>query len=580
MACLKPYWKSVAGAYAAMLAANAVAVWMPAVIREVVDVGIRGGVQARITIGCATLLGLAVAHGFFTFLTGVWTEIASQAVAFDLRNRFHEKLQALSFSFHDEAETGQLLARSISDVDRVRFLTGRAVLHLVQMVTLVSAVSVAMLMLNLHLGLAALSIVPFVVVGAFLLGSRLRPISMRVRASEADLTSCVEQNLRGARVIKAHGREEHEITRFTQQNRSLLGLQWKEARIRAIHLPLMQALASAGSLIVIMYGGHLFIAGQLTLGELVAFMAYVTQLVIPARRFGWVVASIAQASASAERIFEILDMESEIAENPAAQPLQEVRGGVRFDAVTFSYSRTGKVLDDVSFEVRPGERVALIGGTGSGKSSIISLIPRFYDPTGGTISIDGTDIRTVTLKSLRDHIGIVFQDTVLFAATIRENIAFGQPDASLEEVENAARVAHAHEFIMALPQGYDSRVGEQGTSLSGGQRQRLAIARAILKDPEILVLDDATSSVDTETERQIQDALDVLMRNRTAIIIAQRLSTIHDADRVLVLDRGRLVATGVRTGEETAHDQLMRSCGLYVDIVNTQLRPAHRQGAS
>jgi len=572
MACLGPYWKLVAGAYASVLASNAVAVWMPVVIREIVDSGIRVQDTERIYAGCATLLALAVAAGLFTYLTGVWTETASQNVAFDLRNQFNEKLHALSFSFHDEAETGQLLARSVSDVDRLRFLTGRAFLHLVQMVTLVAGVSVAMILLNARLGLMTLTIVPVVVVGAFILGTRLRPLSMLVRDKEAELTSCLEQNLRGARIVKAYGREDAEIGRFVGRNTELLDLQWREARMRAIHVPLMQSMASAGTLVVLVYGGSLAIRGELTLGELVAFMAYVAQLIAPGRRFGWIVASVAQASVSAERIFEILDTEVEIVDRPDARPLSNVRGGIRFDHVTFAYSRREKALDDVSFDIRPGERVALLGGTGSGKSSIISLIPRFYDPTSGTVAIDGTDIRDATVKSLRDHIGIVFQDTILFASTVRENIAFGRPDASPEDVEAAARAAHAHDFIMALPHGYDSRVGEQGASLSGGQRQRLAIARAILKDPEILVLDDATSSVDTETELKIQDALNALMRNRTAIIIAQRLSTIREADRVIVMDHGRIVATGMRSGRETPHDHLMRTCGLYVDIVNTQLR--------
>jgi ATP-binding cassette subfamily B protein len=555
-----------------MLVSNAVAVWMPIVIRRVIDSGIRVGAADEISTGCMMLLGLALVHGLCTYLTGIWTETASQNVAFDLRNRFHEKLQALSFSFHDEAETGQLLTRSVSDVDRLRFLTGRAFLHLVQMVTLVSGISVAMLMLNVRLGLLTISLVPVVVVGAFFLGSRLRPLSMRVRDSEADLTSCLEQNLRGSRIVKAYGREDREMGRFGARNAGLLDLQWREAKLRAFYLPMMEMLTGVGTLIVLVVGGRMVIRGGLSVGELVAFMAYVAQLVNPGRRFGWIVASIAQASASAERIFEILDMRSEITDAPDAAPLHEVRGAVCFDHVTFAYSRTAPVLDDVSFEIPAGERVALLGGTGSGKSSIISLIPRFYDPTSGSVSVDGIDIRTLTVKSLRDHIGVVFQDTILFASTVRENIAFGRPEASQEEIEEAARIAHAHEFITALPRGYDSRVGEQGMSLSGGQKQRLAIARAILKNPEILVLDDATSSVDTETEMKIQTALDALMRNRTAIIIAQRLSTIREADRVLVLDRGRIVATGVRSDNETPHDQLMRSCGLYVDIVNTQLR--------
>lgn len=574
MGFLRPYWLYMVGAYAAVFAANGISIWMPLVIRGIIDDGVRPGAVPRIVSGCLLLVIIAVVHGVCTFVTGVWTETASQNVAFDLRNRFHEKLQSMSFSFHDEAETGQLLARSVSDVDRIRFLTGRAFLNLTQMLTLVLGISVAMIAVNVHLALITLTVAPLIILSALILGSVLRPLSVHIRDEEANLTSLLEQNLRGSRIVKAFGREAAEIGRFENRNRELLALQLREARIRSTHLPLMELLASTGTLLVLLFGGRMVMGGSLTLGELVAFMAYIALLINPGRRFGWVVAAISQASASAERIFEILDLPSSVEDLPGARPLVEVRGWITFEGVSFGYGRGSRVLDTIDIDIAAGEKIAILGSTGSGKSSFVNLIPRFYDPVDGVVKIDGTDIREFTVRSLRDHIGVVLQDTVLFASTIRENIAFGRPDATFQDIENAARAAHIHDFIASLPDGYDTKVGEKGVSLSGGQKQRLAIARAILKDPEILILDDATSSVDTHTEEHIREALRQLMRDRTAVIIAQRLSTIREADRVIVLDQGRIVAEGRRTEDETPHEQLLRVSPLYAEIHAHQLRPA------
>lgn len=572
LACLKPYWPLIAGAYGLIVVINGMNVWMPVIIRNIVDTGIRARAIEPITTGVALLLGAALAKGLSTYLSGVWTESASQSVAFDIRNRFHRKLQSLSFSFHDESEAGQLLARSVQDVDRIRFLTGRAFLHLIQMSTLILGISIAMFLMDYRLALLTFTIMPFLVFGAIRFGTRFRPLSMRIRSREADLTARLEQNLRGARIVKAFSREQQEMAEFNEYNTRLLDVQRDEARMRAGFLPFMRLLAGVGTLIVLVFGGRMVVRGNLTIGELVAFTTYLTQLLIPIRRFGWILSAIAQASASAERIFEILDLKSDITDAPDAKELVHVEGAIRFDNVSFAYARSNKVLDSISFEVKPGEKMALLGGTGSGKSSITNLIPRFYDPTAGAVYIDETDIRRFTVRSLRNHIGIVLQDTILFASTIRENIAFGRPEASQDEIIAAAKAAHIHEFIEELPAGYATDIGEKGVTLSGGQKQRLSIARAILKNPEILILDDATSSVDTDTERQIQEALEGLMIGRTSIIIAQRLSTIREADRVLILENGRIAAEGVRTETETPHDQLLRTSGLYAEIFRRQLR--------
>ena len=573
MSMLKKYWPFVAGAYIVVLLSNGVSVWVPRLFQHIVDDGIRTGVIRIIISGSLGVLALALVRGLFSFLSGRWTERASQNVAYDLRNRFHRKLQQLSFSFHDESEAGQLLARSVSDVDRIRFLTGRAVLHLVQMTTLIIGIGIAMFVMNARLALPTLAIVPFLALGAFRFSSLFRPLSMLIRNREAILTTSLEQNLRGARIVKAFGREKSQINEFGDKNDSLLHAQKREAKLRSTFIPLMQFLASLGSLIVIIYGGSLVIREHISIGELVAFTTYVTQLLIPVRRIGFVLASIAQASASAERIFGILDLNPEILDAPDAVALDGIEGNVEFDHVSFAYSRSGKILDDITLTIKAGERIAVIGATGSGKSSIINLIPRFYEATEGAVRIDGVDVRTVQLQSLRSHIGIVLQDTVLFAGTIRENISFGKPGATKDEIEAAARVAGVHEFVTTFEHGYDTDVGEKGVTLSGGQKQRVSIARALLKNPEILILDDATSSVDTDTEQQIQAAMDKLMVGRTSIVIAQRLSTIQKSDTVVLLHQGRIESIARATPDRSPHQQLLQTSGLYAEIVKNQLKP-------
>jgi len=573
LAYLRPYWRYTVFGYLLLLINNGITLVMPQIIRRMVDQGIRGGQITVIRWGALGLFGLVSIRGLFTFFSGRWTEIASQNVAYDLRNEIHGKLQSLSFSYHDRAETGQLLARAVGDVDRVRFLAGRALIRLIDTVVLIVGVSVSMLTMNVRLALAILVLVPFLTYGALNFGRRYRPLFRAIRHTMDTLTNRLEQNLRGARIVSAFAQEKNEIGRFDRDNEQVLAYNMLGARLRATNLPLLQLIASAGTILILLYGGQLVISGRLTLGELVAFTTYVAQLVGPVRGLGWVIASISQAVASGERVFEILDAQSEVEDAPDAVPLRTAQGRVQFEHVSFAYFGRHQVLSDIDFEARPGQVVALLGATGSGKSSVINLIPRFYDPTEGRILVDGQDIRKVTVNSLREQIGIVLQDTTLFATSMRENIAFGRPDASEGEIVAAAKAAHAHEFIAELSEGYETYVGERGATLSGGQKQRVAIARAILKDPRILILDDATSSVDTETEALIQAALARLMQGRTSFVIAQRLSTVRQADQVLVLEKGRIVAQGVRTAAHTAHEQLLQSSGLYAQIYHQQLRP-------
>jgi ABC-type multidrug transport system fused ATPase/permease subunit len=573
MRYLRPYWPYVAGSYLLLLINNGITLSLPLIIRSIIDDGIGGGNASLIWQGVLTIMGLTLINGLFTFFSGRWTELASQSVAYDLRNAIHDKLQSLSFSYHDRSETGQLLARSVGDVDRIRFLTGRAFLRMITVTVLIITVAIAMFTMNWRLALLTLTTIPFLAYGAMDFGRRFRPMFRAIREQMDGLTTRLEQNLRGARIVTAFAQEEKEIQRFDDKNTEVFQLNIAAARIRATNMPLLQLIASAGTVLVLIYGGQLVIREQLTLGELVAFTTYVGQLTMPVRRLGWVIAAIAQSIASGERIFEILDAKSEVEDRPDAKPLGEIAGHVRFQDVSFAYFGRHNVLKDVDFEVKPGTVVALLGTTGSGKSSVINLIPRFYDPTEGRILVDGQDIRQVTVNSLREQIGIVLQDTTLFATTIRENIAFGRPDAAEADIVAAAKAASAHDFIMELQEQYETPVGERGMTLSGGQKQRIAIARAILKDPRILILDDATSSVDTDTEALIQDALAKLMKGRTSFVIAQRLSTVRQADQVLVLDRGQIVARGYRTADHTAHDELLRTSGLYAEIYHRQLRP-------
>jgi ABC-type multidrug transport system fused ATPase/permease subunit len=562
---LKPYWPRTAGAYFLLLVLTGFSLVIPQFIRWIVDQGIRGGDLDLLTWSVALLLGLTAIKGVLTFVQGRWTEVASQSVAYDLRNLIHAKLAYLSFAYHDQTETGQLLSLAIRDVDRIRFLAGRAVLRLAEGVTLLLGTVAVLLWMNPQLALLATAMMPVLAWRAFAYGRIYRPVSRAIQDQLGVLTARIEQNLRGARVVKAFAQEDAEIKRFDKQNDHWFALTAQGARLEAVNVPLLDLIANVSTVVIIWYGGTLVINGSLTWGELVAFTTYIAQLVTPVRRLGTIIPTLMQAVASGERVFEILDADIDVKDAPNAQPLPPVQGHVRFEHVSFGYREGHNVLEDIDFEAKAGQIVALLGSTGSGKSSVTSLIPRFYDPTEGCITIDGHDIRDVTIHSLRSQIGIVLQESILFIASIRENIGYGRPDAGEDEIVAAAKAAQAHDFIMDMPNGYDTRVGEGGSTLSGGQKQRMAIARALLVDPRILILDDATASVDTHTEGLIQQALERLMHGRTSFIIAQRLSTVRKADLILVLEDGRIAAAGT-------HTELLRSSDLYAEIYRRQLR--------
>ena len=562
---LKKYRGIALGVYLLAVLTNGFAVIIPQTIRWIIDAGV---IQQNMDILLSSLLGLlllTVFKGLVDFVLGRWTEVASQGVAYDIRNAIFDKLSSLSFAYHDRAQTGQLLARSISDVERIRFLTGRAFVRLFQHSTLMLLTFIALLLMNVQLALLSMLLIPLLAYIAYRLGSIYRPLSLDLQHQLAEMTTVLEQNLRGAKIVKAFAQEDAEIERFEAENSKWFRLAQQQVKVTTQHIPLLDFLASLSTVAIIWLGGRLVIENHLTLGELVAFTTYIGQLISPVRRLGVIVPAVAMASAAGERIYTILDAQSEVVDAPHACELPPIEGRVRFEGVSFAYFDGRKVLDRLDFQAEVGEVVALLGATGSGKSTIINLIPRFYDVSAGRICVDGYDVRDVTLNSLRDQIGIVLQETVLFAASIRENIAFGLDEVTDDDVVEAAKAAQAHDFIMAMEKGYDTEVGERGVTLSGGQKQRIAIARALLKDPRILLLDDATSSVDTETERLIQLALDRLMVGRTSFIIAQRLSTVRMADKVLVLQGGRIAAAGT-------HEELLQTSGLYAEIYYRNLR--------
>ena len=559
-------------AYLALFVSTAAQLMVPQIVQVVVDTvaqsrggAITAGAEQALLFAGALIVLFAVARGLFAFAQSFMSERVSQSVAFDFRNDLYAKIQRLSFSYHDRTQTGQLMIRATDDVEKVRQFIGQGLLLAVQALVLVVTTLIVLAFTNLSLTLVVLPILPLAVASFMLFGSRAQPLFMQVQIRLSRLNTVLQENLAGIRVVKAFAREPQEQRRFDAAADDLLGQQIRIARLFSLLFPLIFLIANLGQAAVLHFGGVQIIGGTLTLGEWQKFSLYLIYIFFPMGQFGFVITQMSQASASASRIFEILDAKNEVEDAPGAPDLPPVSGRVAFENVTLHYFGGGEpVLRDVSFIAKPGQTVALLGATGSGKSSIINLIPRFYDPSGGRIVIDGLDVREVSLDSLRSQIGIVLQDTTLFSGTIRENIAFGRPEANQADIESAARSAAAHDFIVGFPEGYDTPVGERGTTLSGGQRQRLAIARALLLDPRILILDDSTSSVDAVTEHHIQQALDQLMRGRTSFVIAQRISTARNADQILILDRGQIVASGT-------HADLMEQSAIYAEIYSSQL---------
>jgi len=523
-----------------------------------------GATAALVTVGFA-IFGFAILRALFSFSQQFNAERLSQNLAFDFRNELFAKIQRLSFSYHDRNQTGQLMIRATDDVEKLRLFIGQGLVMSLQAFVLLGGALVVLWFTNPKLTLVILPTLPIAMVVFFIFGSITQPLFMRVQQRLSALNTVLQENLAGFKVVKAFAREPQEQARFDRTADDLLVEQFKVARTFAFLMPFIFLIANLGQAAILYFGGAQIINQTLTIGEWQKFSLYLVYVFFPMGQLGFIINLMSQAAASAQRIFEILDTKIEVENKPGATELKQVDGRIQFDNVTFRYFKGGEpVLNRVSFEAKPGQTVALLGATGSGKTTIINLLPRFYDVSEGRVLIDGRDVRDVTIESLRAQIGIVLQETTLFTGTIRDNIAFGKPEATMDEVVAVAQAAAAHDFITEFPQGYDTPVGERGSTLSGGQKQRIAIARALLLDPRILILDDSTSSVDLNTEFKIQKALDQLMKGRTSFVIAQRISTVLNADQILVLEKGEVVARGT-------HEELLDSSEIYAEIYTSQL---------
>ena len=559
-------WESSGAAISLMLVSGANLV-TPLLVGRAIDAGISPRRADVVVYAVVALVGIALARGLFTFLQGYLAERASQGVAYDLRDALFARIERLSFSYYDRVQTGQLVQRITNDVEQIRTFAGSGVVQLANAVVMLFGAASLLFYLDWRLALVALAVVPAIALLLVRFVRLIRPLFQEVQQTLGRLNTVLQEDLSGVRVIRAFAREDHETERYGSVNEELLHKNLTTTRVFANNFPFVFLFANLGTLAIVWFGGWQVIGGRLSIGELVAFNTLLGFMLFPILTIGFLSAGISRAGASATRVFEVLDAPLEVTDRPDAYPLPPIRCRVEFEGVSFRYPGSERdVLRDVSFVVEPGNTVAILGTTGSGKSTLVNLLPRFYDVTEGSVRLDGHDVRDVTLTSLRAQIGTVLQEARLFSGTVRDNVAFGRPDATDAEVEAAARAAQADEFIRGLPDGYETVIGERGVGLSGGQRQRIAIARALLVDPRLLVLDDSTSAVDAETEAAIQETLDRLMRekHRTVFVIAQRVSTVRDADLILVVDGGRIAAMGT-------HDELRRDSELYNEILGSQL---------
>ncbi|GIV66779.1 MAG: ABC transporter ATP-binding protein [Chloroflexota bacterium] len=563
---VKPYIRQIVLASVFLLILTSIEMAFPAIIRQVIDIGLKGGDNRFLVMAAGLILGLGLIKALVNFREQYLTEWIAHHVAYDLRNRLYDHIQRLSFQYHDHMPTGQLISRVIEDVRSLQNFAGHGLVELARILILL--IGIGILMFSRHPVLAAIAISPLIpmVLLTTDFGKRVGRLFLAVDNTLGELSSILQENVVGVQVVRAFAQEKYETDRFDQTNRKLFDRQITVVREWAKVMPSTIFLVTLGTILILWFGGQMAIRGEITIGELVAFNSYMLLLANPAQQLAWLVNAAGEAYAGLQRTFEILETEPDIQSPPNPIVCSTFRGEIQFEGVSFCYSQRDKpILSDINLKIEPNQRVAIIGSTGSGKTTLVNLIPRFYDVSEGAVKIDGIDVRQMELTSLRRQIGIVLQTSLLFSTTIRENLAYGRPDASEEEIIAAAKAAQAHEFIMELPQGYDTVVGERGVTLSGGQRQRIAIGRALLMNPRILILDDSTSSVDTHTEHLIQKALSTLMEGRTTLIIAQRLSTVKQADLILVMEQGHIVEKGT-------HSQLMALNGLYRQIYDLQLK--------
>ena len=562
---VKPYlFRGLCAAICTVIAAGGTA-YLPWIIKDMVDQVLKEKNTDMLNWIVVSIIVVFIIRGIAFYGQSYLMNYVGQRVIIDIRKAVFEKLQRLSLSFYDKNKTGTIMSYVTNDVNALQAAMVENVVEMVTESVILIASIVMMIYLDWRLFLVTFSTFPVVLLFIDQFGKRIRKSGSRIQEATADITSVLQETVSSARVIKSFVREEYEINRFDQENIKNFRANMKYAQLSATLTPTIEFVAAVGVTIILWYGGNSVIEGTITAGSLVAFLTYAVNISNPIKRLSRVIGNIQKALAAAQRVFDVLDLPETIHNAPDAKALPMVKGNVRFNNVSFSYNPGEQVLNNVSFDVKPGEMIAFVGPSGAGKSTVASLLPRFYDVTDGSITIDGEDIRRVTLQSLREQVGIVPQETVLFNGSVYDNILYGRLNATKEEVEAAAKAANAHNFITELPQGYQTMLGDRGVNISGGQRQRISIARAILKNPQILILDEATSALDTESERVVQEALDRLMVGRTSFVIAHRLSTIKNADKIMVLKKGCLV-------EQGTHDELMAQNGLYAHLYTIQYR--------
>ena len=563
----RPYWKYLIIAGISTLAITGVNLLGPWLIRQLVDIITNIGQYPdarKNIINLTILITLSyIARIIFQFLASYLSHYAAWHLVAHMRSMVYDKLQQLPFRFFQERQTGQLMSRVVNDTANFEMLIAHAVPDLFTNILIIIGVAVILFAVNPTLASLSLIPIPFLVYGSTRFAKQVLPNFREAQRALADLNAELQDNISGIREIQIFNQQMRELVKIRDRIYRHISALLNALRLSAIFHPTVSFLSSIGTVIVISVGGFMALNGKVSVGDIVGFILYLNMFYQPITALANVIENLEQALAGAERVFEILDTEPEIKEKPNPIELENVRGRVTFEDVTFSYNQGSPVLKNISFDIEPGQMVAFVGPTGVGKTTIMYLLVRFFDPDSGSIKIDGIDIRDVSLKSLHDNISMVMQDVFLFNGTIAENIAYGKEDATMEEIINAARIACAHDFIESLPDGYDTYIGERGVKLSGGQKQRLAIARAVLKDAPILILDEATSSVDTETENKIQEAINNLAGTRTILIIAHRLSTVKRADRIIVLKDGEIV-------EDGRHEELIALKGLYYSLSSGQ----------
>lgn len=564
-ALLRPHWLSSLGAVVCLGLSTCFALVVPWLLAWVIDTGLQHGQFSTLLLATGAILLTSALRGLFAYEQGYLSQAVSNLVAYDLRNRLYDHLQTLSFSFHDEAETGQLMSRLTVDIEAVRNFIPLGLLRAILACVYFGAITVILFRLDWNLAVVTMICVPILILLSIQVARRLRPLWLRVQNETGALGTVMQESLSGVRVVKAFAREQFEIAKFDAKNRELRELNLGAMRLSAWNQPLMVLVLNVVTVLIVWAGGIAVIGHQLSLGVLVAVTQYILLLGTPVRSFGYMVTWFMRGLSGGTRIFGVLDTQPAITDTPGAIALEGVEGHVRFEHVSFAYGNGQEVLHDINIDAQPGQIIAILGATGSGKSTILHLLPRFYEAINGRILIDGHDVRDLTLASLRRNVGLVLQDVFLFNATLRDNIAYGVANATTEQIIAAAKVAQIHDFACSLPDGYDTWVGERGVTLSGGQKQRVAIARTLLLNPRILVLDDSTSSVDMETEYLIQQALDAVMRGRTTFVVASRLRTIKSADQILVLEKGSIVERGT-------HERLLAQRGPYTRLYDLQLR--------